>query len=76
MELIGDTAKEVLQANGIGGSKALVYVGGMLSDNEHLKQFLETIPIQHRKEAYEQLKPHLLFKAKPYWLLFDGKVAK
>jgi len=44
-------------------------VAERIVSNEHFRKFLLATPKDKRRTAYEAIKPHLKFAAKPYWWL-------
>lgn len=44
-------------------------MGGLISGDDHLREFLITIPSGKRREVYHSLRPHLNFLPKPFLLL-------
>lgn len=63
MEL--DVQKELKEM----GIKHSAQVAAVITDNRMLNQVLMAVEPGKRVEAYEALKPHLAFKASPYWML-------
>lgn len=66
-----DPRDTLLKKHGLGGiaDPALVeHMAQLVRDHEHFRQFLFSVEPQHRTEAYDAMRPHLIFKAKS---LFD-----
>ncbi len=51
------------------GLRGVEDMAALIRDNKHLRVFLRAIEVSKRFDLYQMMKPHLKFKACPYWMI-------